>query len=123
MSEYAPNATGAATAIATISGQSTGISGPTDVAVAPPLIIRTRTLAAAHASRSYRARPHANLGTTPYRWNVIHGRLPRGIRLHRDGTLTGRSRKRGACTFTVQVRDTSLPPMTATRRLVLLVRE
>ena len=121
VSEYAPDATGDATPIATISGQATGISGPSDVAVAPPLVITTHTLPAARVGRSYRARLRANLGTTPYRWMVINGRLPAGIRLPTDGMLTGRPDKRGTYQFTVRLRDTSDPAMTATGRLVLNV--
>ena len=86
MSEYAPDASGAGRPIATLAGLATGISGPSGVAVAPPLVVRTRTLRAARAGRDYRARLRANLGTTPYRWTVMHGRLPAGVRLHRDGT-------------------------------------
>ena len=85
--------------------------------------MRTRTLAAAHVGRFYRVRLRANLGTTPYRWKLIHGRLPSGLRLRRDGTLSGRPRKRGVYRFTVRVRDHSRPTMTATRRLVLVVRK
>ncbi len=121
VSEYAPNASGPASPIATLGGPATGISGPTDVAVAPPLVVRTRTLRAAHAGRNYRARLRANLGTTSYRWALLHGRLPQGVRLHPDGRLTGRPQKRGIYRFTVRVRDSSRPRMTAIRRLALTV--
>ena len=60
VSEYAPNASGPAGPTATLGGLATGISGPTSVAVAPPLVVRTRTLRAAHAGRDYRARLRAN---------------------------------------------------------------
>ena len=91
------------------------------MAVAPPLVVRTSKLPAAREGRSYRARLRANLGTTPYRWKVTRGKLPAGIRLRRDGTLFGRPRKPGTYRFTVRVKDTSHPTMTATRRLVLIV--
>ena len=122
VNEYASDASGAATPIATISGQATGISGPSGVAVAPPLIVRTRKLRAARVGRTYRVRLRANLGTTPYRWKVIRGRLPAGLRLHRDGTVSGRPRRAGSYTFTVRVSDASHPTMRAVHRLVLTVR-
>ena len=83
---YAPTANGSASPLATISGPDTGVSGPTDVAVAPPFIVRTRRIPAAHRGRAYRARLRGNLGTTPYRWRVGHGRLPAGLLC----TATGR---------------------------------
>ncbi len=54
---------------------------------------------------------------------MIHGKLARGVRLHHDGTLVGRPRKVGIYRFTVRVRDSSHPRMTATRQLVLLVQK
>jgi hypothetical protein len=60
VNEYAANASGAAAPIATISGPATGISGPSGVAVAPPLIVRTSKLRAARVGRTYRARLRAN---------------------------------------------------------------
>jgi large repetitive protein len=123
VNEYPSNATGDATPIATISGQATGISGPSGVAVAPPLVIRTHKLAGAHVARFYRAQLRANLGTTPYRWKVTRGKLPTGLRLRRDGMLSGRPRKRGTYRFTVRVKDASHPTMTETRQLMLQVRK
>ena len=123
VSEYAPGASGPATPLATISGAATGISGPTAVAVAPPLVVRTSKLSTAHAGSPYRVRLRANLGTTPYRWTLVHGSLPPGLRLRRDGMLSGRPHRRGTYRFTVRVRDASHPTITANRRLVLAVRK
>jgi putative Ig domain-containing protein len=122
VSEYGPNATGAAMPTATITGPATGISGPSGVAVAPPLVIRTSKLHVGHLGRPYRTQLTANLGTTPYHWTVMHGKLPAGVHLRHDGTLAGRPRKLGIYRFTVRVRDSSHPRMTATRRLLLLVQ-
>jgi Aldo/keto reductase family/Putative Ig domain len=120
--KFAANTSGRTAPIATISGSATGISGPSGVAVAPPLIVRTHKLIAARIGRVYRTRLHANLGTTPYHWNVIAGKLPPGLRLRRDGTLSGRPDTPGSFRFTVRVRDTARPAMTATRRLAVVVR-
>ena len=53
---------------------------------------------------------------------MTRGRLPAGLRLQRDGTLSGRPRKAGIYPFTVRVRDPSHPTMRAARRLLLTVR-
>ena len=65
VNEYAPDASGAATPIATISGPATGISGPSGVAVAPPLIVRTRRLPAARVGRRTTARGCAPTSAPP----------------------------------------------------------
>jgi Putative Ig domain len=64
----------------------------------------------------------AVLGTTPYRWSVVSGRLPAGVRLRRDGRLAGRPRRPGVYRFTVRVRDTSRSAMTARGMIVLRIR-
>ena len=71
VSECGPEAKDAATAIATISGQATGISAPSGIAVAPPLVVHTRKLPAARVGRLYSVQLRARLGTTPYRWTVM----------------------------------------------------
>jgi hypothetical protein len=48
--------------------------------------------------------------------------MPPGLRLRRGGTLSGRPDKPGIFRFTIRVRDTSHPTMTAARRLTLRVR-
>ena len=123
--EYGPDAGlpgSADTAIATLAGTHTGISSPTGVAVAPPLALRTHSLPAARVGRRYARRLRAVLGTTPYRWSVVSGRLPAGLHLRRDGQLSGRPRRPGVYRFTVRVRDTSGPGMTARGVVVLRVR-
>ncbi|HEY5108295.1 MAG TPA: SGNH/GDSL hydrolase family protein [Acidimicrobiales bacterium] len=50
-------------------------------------------------------------GHTRYRWTLAAGStpLPAGLRLHADGTITGRATATGTVTLTVQVADTRLP--------------
>ena len=67
------------TPLATIAGPATGLSAPGRLAVAPPLSVRTATLPSAHAGRRYAVLLRANLGTTPYRWQVSAGHLPAGL--------------------------------------------
>jgi sugar lactone lactonase YvrE len=121
VTEYGATATNDSTPLNIISGSSTGLAAPAGLAVAPPLAVRTAKLRATRVGRHYRTRLRAYLGTTPYRWSVRSGRLPRGLRLTRQGILTGRPRHAGTYRFTVRVRDRTRPAMTATRRLKLVV--
>ena len=120
---YAPSANNNTGPMQVISGSGTGLRGPVGLAVAPPLALLTTKLAQARVGHRYDARLRAVLGTTPYRFTVIHGHLPRGISLSRSGRLTGRPGRRGTYRFTVRVTDsTHRRHMTSTRRLVLRVR-
>jgi large repetitive protein len=118
---YAPSANNNTGPMQVITGASTGLRGPVGLAVAPPLALLTTKLPPARAGHRYRARLRAVLGTTPYRFTVIRGHLPHGIRLTRSGRLTGRPRRRGTYRFTVRVTDSTHSQMTSTRRFVLLV--
>jgi hypothetical protein len=122
ITKYSPNATGDAAPVAAITGSSTGLLAPTGLAVAPPLSVRTVKLRAARVGQRYSVTFRANLGTTPYRWSVRKGKLPRGLRLSHKGRLSGRAKRRGVYRFTVQVRDHTRPSMTATQRFTLRVR-
>jgi hypothetical protein len=69
-------------------------SGPSNAVVpvssrAGPLVITTTTLPDATRGISYSTQLQASGGTTPYRWRKV-GVLPKGFRLHANGTLTGR---------------------------------
>jgi sugar lactone lactonase YvrE len=123
VTKYAPGASGNATPLATISGAATGLSAPGKVAVAPPLSVKTQRLGKTRVGRRYGWQLKAYLGTTPYHWKKIHGRLPKGIHLSRGGKLYGKPKHRGAYRFTVRLTDSTRPRMTATARLVLHVRK
>ncbi|HEY6891312.1 MAG TPA: putative Ig domain-containing protein, partial [Solirubrobacter sp.] len=120
--EFLFPANGNRTPLATIAGPATGLSAPGRLAVAPPLSVRTTKLGRAHTGRAYHAQLLASLGTTPYHWQVTAGHLPVGVRLARDGRLSGRPRRRGRFQFTVRVTDSTRPVMHAKRRLSLVVR-
>jgi sugar lactone lactonase YvrE len=122
VTEYAPGATGNAAPIADIHGSATLLLGAVKLAVAPPASVRTTRLRAAVVHRRYRAALRAYLGTTPYRWRVIRGQLPPGVRLSKSGVLSGRPRRAGAYLFVVRLQDHSRPPMRATAQLELVVR-
>ncbi len=119
---FTSSATGNMSPFATISGSNTGLSSPGLLAVAPPLAVHTARLVAARAGHRYSHGLEAVLGTAPYSWSVIRGGLPRGLHLGRDGRLSGRTEHEGLYRFTVRVRDSSHPRMTASRGLELVVR-
>lgn len=119
--EYAPGAT---TWTTLISGPTnTQLNSPVGVAATPPLSIVTRKLPAAHQGRRYLVNLVAAEGTTPYRWNVVHGRLPRGLRLRRTGAIIGTPRGRThVYRFTVRVRDRTRPHQVVSQRLSLRLK-
>lgn len=120
--ELSPGASGDQAPTASISGSATGLSSPEGLAVAPPLSVATAKLPAARVGDRYTVALRANLGTTPYYWTVIEGKLPPGLRMKHDGILSGTPRHAGHYRFTVKVRDSSHPTMTATRVLALVVK-
>jgi hypothetical protein len=69
----------------------------------------------ARIGHRYDAVISAALGTTPYRWRVSGGHLPRGLRLTRNGVIIGRPRHRGLFGVRITVRDDTRPQMRAAR--------
>jgi hypothetical protein len=84
--------------------------------------IVTKSLPAAGLGRRYRAGVFAVLGSPPLRWRVVHGHLPRGIRLTPGGKIVGIPRRLGSFTFTVQVTGGLRRFGAERRRLKLAVR-
>jgi hypothetical protein len=119
---FAANASGNATPVTTYAGGSTGIAAPDAVAVTPPMSILTSKLKRGRAGHRYRAKLRAAEGTTPYRWSVRRGRLPRGLHLSRRGVVTGVPKHAGHWRFTVRVRDASRHRISVTQRLALTIR-
>jgi sugar lactone lactonase YvrE len=117
---FAANANGAATPVNVITG--TALKAPDVVAVTPPLSILTTRLPRGRRHRRYRVRLQASEGTTPYRWTLHRGRLPKGLHLSHNGVIHGRPRRAGRYRFTVRLRDSSRPRVSVTQRLVLVIR-
>ena len=107
-----------------ISGQSfTNLNVPVSVAATPPLSIITTKARAARRGRHYLINLVAAEGTTPYHWTVIHGRLPRGLKLRRTGAIIGTPKSRARVyRFTIRVIDSTHPKQRATQVLKLRVR-
>ena len=80
----------------------------------------TRTLPPARLGRPYLARLVAAGGTRPVRWTRAAGALPAGLRLLRDGRLTGTPTVAGTATPTLRVTDAT--GRSASRRLAVIVR-
>ncbi len=64
-------------------------------------------LTLANVGTSYIARLGATGGTGNYSWSVACGKLPAGIQLSADGSLSGMTNEVGLFNFSVQVQDTS----------------
>jgi hypothetical protein len=77
----------------------TGVSTKRPVAVASPLVDP------AVDGEPYRFELLAAFGRAPYRWSVVDGALPEGLKLSEEGTLTGTPSRRGASPVAVQVSD------------------
>jgi hypothetical protein len=119
---FSPGANGNLAPLRLISGGATGLSGPQSIAVVPPLSILTKRLPAGTVGHLYRKTLRAALGTTPYRWFLKRGRLPRSFRLTRSGKLSGVPHRPGRWRFTIRVADAGQPPMTDRRTFMLTVR-
>lgn len=79
------------------------------------------TLPKASPKHPYRYEFQAQGGTGSLRFMVAKGILPAGMRLAPDGILSGRPAVLGDYKITLNVRDASQPPQTASREFVLHV--
>ena len=100
----------------------TNVVGAVDTAAAtltvlpvPPLAITTTSLPAGSVYSkthkvTYTATLTATSGNPPYKWSVIAGSLPTGLKLSSSkGTISGKATVAGTFTFTVQVVDKKGP--------------
>lgn len=82
-----------------------------------PLRIETTLLPVPVVSTPYNARLLALDGQPPYKWSLVVGTLPPGLKLDPSGLLLGTPTKPGPLRFTVRVTDSSTPPQNATQEL------
>jgi hypothetical protein len=85
------------------------------------LAIDTSALPKATPRHPYRAQLQAHGGIPPMHWQLSAGSLPTGMTLSADGVISGTPGSVGNFRFTASVTDSSRPPLTARRELVLQV--
>jgi len=89
------------------------------------LYVTTSFLPGASPGVAYSTQLEATGGPAPYRWHRVSGTLPKGMKLQREGLLTGTPSVRqapGLFTFTVEVKTTKVrgvPVASATQTLTL----
>ncbi len=83
--------------------------------------VTSDTLPAASNQENYRTVLVADGGTAPYKWTLLDGWLPAGLKLQADGVLTGVPELPGEFYFTVQAVDDSKPVRSASKLLKLRV--
>ena len=73
----------------------------------PEILIETsRVLPYGYTDRSYEEELSARGGSKPYRWRIVSGSLPSGLRLDRsEGEIYGTPREPGRYDFTIRVTD------------------
>jgi hypothetical protein len=86
----------------------------------PALSITTGALLSGTAESAYDASLSASGGKEPYIWSMFAGRLPNGLTLS-SNTVTGTPTQSGSFPITVQVKDSSSPPQTASQGFTLVI--
>ena len=71
------------------------------------LSIDTQSLPDGVIGQAYSRALLASGGTTPYAWSITSGRLPDGLQLSADGTISGQPSTTGTSTFEVHVTEQS----------------
>lgn len=86
--------------------------------LAPPFQILTTHLPLPVAGKPYFVQLRAEGGTPPYQWVLLSGRLPPGLALDVDkGIIAGVPSYSKPFSITIQVTDSSQPPLAQTRLL------
>jgi hypothetical protein len=104
--------------------------GPAGLPPAPATSfqITTASLPSATRGQGYYLQMSATGGISPYRWKRTAGTLPRGLRLHLNGLLTGKPKLRsspGTYSFTVQAsthKQRGHPTQIATQAFTLVLQ-
>ena len=104
-------------------------AGPQTISITiknpPPLSITTPSLPTAMVATGYSASIQATGGNAPYKWTLLSGQLPAGLTLatanNSTGTISGIPVLAGTSTFTVQVTDSEVVPVTKTQPYSLVV--
>jgi Putative Ig domain len=91
----------------------------------PPLSITTPSLPTGTVAAGYSASLQATGGNPPYTWTLTQGQLPSGLTLatanNSTGTISGIPVLAGTSTFTVQVTDSEVVPVTESASFSIVV--
>jgi plastocyanin len=87
-----------------------------------PFIVQTASLPAGTVGQAYSSHLAVAGGQSPFHWTVKSGKLPAGLKLGTRGLISGTPTVSGTSQFTVQVTDSSSPPLTAAKVLSITVR-
>lgn len=85
------------------------------------VVITSSSLPAGTTAAGYSATLQATGGILPYTWTVTQGQLPAGLTLDSSGNISGTPVLVTTANFTVQVSDSELVPMTATRQFSISI--
>jgi hypothetical protein len=78
---------------------------------AGPLGIATNSLPEATAHQQYEVRLQATGGVAPLHWEIVTGKLPKGLELNEDtGVISGTTEETGDFQVTVALTDSASPP-------------
>jgi len=88
---------------------------------ASSLVVQSTVLPKAMPRHAYGFQFRALNGTLPLKWTVVDGDMAAGVKLSPSGLLAGSPLVAGTFRFTVSVTDSSTPPQTATRQVILRV--
>jgi hypothetical protein len=104
-------------------------AGPQTISITiknpPPLSITTPSLSAGIVASGYTASLQATGGNAPYTWTLTQGQLPSGLTLstqnNSTGSISGIPVLAGTSTFTVQVTDSEVVPVTKTATFSIVI--
>jgi hypothetical protein len=87
----------------------------------PPLTITTSSLPRGYVSQAYHVQLEAQNGTTPYKWSLASGSLPKGLTLSEDGILGGVPLEAGQFRFVLTAADGARPAQQQNQEFALQV--
>ncbi|MBM3132768.1 MAG: cadherin repeat domain-containing protein, partial [Chloroflexi bacterium] len=87
-----------------------------------PLSITTASLPDGTVGAAYSQTLQASGGTTPYVWGISSGALPDGFTIDvSTGVISGTPTAEGTFSFTVEVKDSSNPKLSASKSLSIVI--
>jgi len=93
-----------------------------NITIKTALAITTSSLPGGSVGTSYNATVSATGGATPYTWSITSGSLPTGLAINTSsGTISGTPTATGTSHFTVSVKDSESPVITAAAALSITI--